>query len=145
MIHASREARQMLHNNHVDDVTHLSDRLFTLMFEQRSSGEQDKLATTAFSLPDEVPEMLTAKGGYHVHLACALIHRNRSTSPRKPYILNVRIRRILRAFRGICFITLQTPASVYTDRAQICLNLQTWSMMTGLSTFVSVKRENVTF
>ncbi len=33
-------------------------RLLTLTEEQRPSGEQDKLATTAFSFPEDVPEML---------------------------------------------------------------------------------------
>ena len=31
---------------------------FTLMLLHRPSGEHDKLATTAFFLPDDVPEML---------------------------------------------------------------------------------------
>ena len=33
-------------------------RLLTLTEEQRAPGEQSRLATTAFSLPEEVPEML---------------------------------------------------------------------------------------
>lgn len=33
---------------------------FTFTSLQRPSGEQERLATTAFSLPEEVPEMLRA-------------------------------------------------------------------------------------
>lgn len=33
---------------------------FTFTSMQRPSGEQERLATTAFSLPEEVPEMLRA-------------------------------------------------------------------------------------
>lgn len=42
----------------VQSETHFKVRLLRLMLEHREPGEHDKLATTAFSLPEEVPEIL---------------------------------------------------------------------------------------
>ena len=56
----------------------------TLMSLHRPSGEHDKLATTAFSFPDDVPEMLSST---HPH-SQPLIPRVPSRHKRKTHLVN---------------------------------------------------------
>ena len=71
------------------ELTYVTVIPLTLMLLQRPSGEQDRLATTAFSFPDDVPDMLPDMS-ISVHRAMAEKNDKRS-APVKPDILDIRV------------------------------------------------------
>lgn len=63
-------------------VTYVMLRSLTKTDEQRPSGEHERLATTAFSFPEEVPEMLESQS-----VAALALERGMS-SPIEPHVLD---------------------------------------------------------